>query len=217
MINTMKRIKKTRIVPVIKLSSPDQALPLGKALIEGGLPIAEITFRSPAAEKGIRVMSREFPEILIGAGTVLTPDQADRAISAGAAFIVSPGFNPTLVDYCIGKGYHIIPGIANPGQIEQAIERGLTTLKLFPAEVLGGIRFIKAVSPVYGGISFMPTGGISPANVGEYLAQPAVAACGGSWMVKQQLLDSNSYDTVTALCKKAMKLVEAARKSENQE
>ncbi len=209
----VEKLQKTGIVPVIKLTSPEQARPLGKSLLAGDLPIAEITFRSPAAAEGIRIMSKEFPHILIGAGTVLTPDQADKAILAGAAFIVSPGFNPTLVDYCIGKGYHIIPGIANPGQIEQAVERGLSTLKLFPAAVLGGLNFIKAVSPVYGGVKFMPTGGISPANIGEYLSHPAVAACGGSWMVKQQLLDSNSYDTITTLCKEAVLLVETAQKS----
>ena len=200
------RLRHLRLIPVITLNQAEQAVALGQTLLAAGLPCAEITFRTPAAAEAIRLLRAAFPDLLIGAGTVLTSSQVDAAMAAGADFIVSPGLNPTTVRYCQQQGIPIIPGINNPSQVEQALELGLSTLKFFPAEASGGIAMLKALSAVYP-VQFMPTGGISPANVEKYLALPSVIACGGTWMVPNDLIDQGDWSTLTTLIGEAVALV----------
>ena len=200
------RLRHLRLIPVITLNQAEQAVALGQTLLAARLPGAEITFRTPAAAEAIRLLRAAFPDLLIGAGTVLTSSQVDAAMAAGADFIVSPGLNPTTVRYCQQQGIPIIPGINNPGQVEQALELGLSTLKFFPAEASGGIAMLKALSAVYP-VQFMPTGGISPANVEKYLALPSVIACGGTWMVPNDLIDQGDWSTLTTLIGEAVALV----------
>ena len=207
----LKEIEKIGIIPVVVLDRVEDALPLAKALIEGGLPCAEVTFRTPAAEEAIRVMSENFPELLVGAGTVLTTDQVDRAVAAGAKFIVSPGLNPRIVKYCVEKGIVIVPGCANPSDIEQALENGLEVVKFFPAEAIGGLKLIKAMAAPYVGVKFMPTGGINAVNVREYLAYDRIVACGGSWMVSGKLIKEGKFDEITELVKEAAQIVKECR------
>ncbi|OOE37874.1 ketohydroxyglutarate aldolase [Salinivibrio kushneri] len=195
-----QRLKAIRIVPVIAINNADDAVPLAKTLVDNGLPCAEVTFRTDAAARAIRLMRDAYPDMLIGAGTVLTTTQVDAAIDAGADFIVSPGLNPTTVKHCQQRGIPIIPGINNPSLVEQAMELGLDTLKFFPAEASGGIAMLKALSAVYP-VSFMPTGGVSEANVSDYLALPSVLACGGTWMVPGKLIDEQRWDEIAALIK----------------
>ena len=192
------------IVPVIKLNRPEDAAPLCGALRRGGLPVAEITFRTDAAEESIRRVHAELPDVLLGAGTVLTIDQVDRAVAAGAAFIVSPGLNPTIVRHCLDIGVPILPGCACPSDIERALEMGLTTVKFFPAETLGGIAAIKAMSAPYGQVTFVPTGGIDAAKLPAYLAFPKVLACGGSWMVKEEWIEKGDFAAVEAATRAAV-------------
>lgn len=207
-INTMREVG---IVPVIKLTSSDRAEALGKALLEGGLPIAEITFRSDAAEESIRILRERCPGLLVGAGTVRTTDQVDRALGAGAQFIVTPGFNPPVVDYCIGLSAPIIPGTDSPSLVEVAASRGLSVLKFFPAEVRGGAAYLKSIAPVYPEISFMPTGGVNPENLKGYLNLKTVVACGGSWMVPSELIDRGEFSRISELCAQAVALARTAR------
>ncbi|OOE47508.1 ketohydroxyglutarate aldolase [Salinivibrio kushneri] len=195
-----QRLKAIRIVPVIAINNADDAVPLAKTLVDNGLPCAEVTFRTDAAARAIRLMRDAYPDMLIGAGTVLTTTQVGAAIDAGADFIVSPGLNPTTVKHCQQRGIPIIPGINNPSLVEQAMELGLDTLKFFPAEASGGIAMLKALSAVYP-VSFMPTGGVSEANVSDYLALPSVLACGGTWMVPGKLIDEQRWDEIAALIK----------------
>ncbi|WBA19373.1 bifunctional 4-hydroxy-2-oxoglutarate aldolase/2-dehydro-3-deoxy-phosphogluconate aldolase [Salinivibrio kushneri] len=195
-----QRLKAIRIVPVIAINNADDAVPLAKTLVDNGLPCAEVTFRTDAAARAIRLMRDAYPDMLIGAGTVLTTTQVDAAIDAGADFIVSPGLNPTTVKHCQQRGIPIIPGINNPSLVEQAMELGLDTLKFFPAEASGGITMLKALSAVYP-VSFMPTGGVSEANVSDYLALPSVLTCGGTWMVPGKLIDEQRWDEIAALIK----------------
>ncbi len=207
----LKEIEKIGIIPVVVLDRVEDALPLAKALIEGGLPCAEVTFRTAAAEEAIRVMSENFPELLVGAGTVLTTEQVDRAVAAGAKFIVSPGLNPRIVKYCVEKGIVIVPGCANPSDIEQALENGLEVVKFFPAEALGGLKMIKAMAAPYVGVKFMPTGGINAQNVRDYLAYDRIVACGGSWMVSGKLIKEGKFDEITELVKEAAQIVKECR------
>ncbi|EGR1465631.1 bifunctional 4-hydroxy-2-oxoglutarate aldolase/2-dehydro-3-deoxy-phosphogluconate aldolase [Vibrio cholerae] len=193
-----QRLRAIKIVPVIAINDVAHALPLAKVLVENGLPCAEVTFRTAAAAESIRIMREAYPELLIGAGTVLTTAQVDEAIAAGADFIVSPGLNPTTVKYCQQRNIAIIPGVNNPSLVEQAMEMGLRTLKFFPAEPSGGIAMLKALSAVYP-VSFMPTGGINPNNAQEYLALKSVVACGGTWMVPTDLMDKGDWDTLAEL------------------
>ncbi|GIA33533.1 bifunctional 4-hydroxy-2-oxoglutarate aldolase/2-dehydro-3-deoxy-phosphogluconate aldolase [Vibrio cholerae] len=193
-----QRLRAIKIVPVIAINDVAHALPLAKVLVENGLPCAEVTFRTAAAAESIRIMREAYPDLLIGAGTVLTTAQVDEAIAAGADFIVSPGLNPTTVKYCQQRNIAIIPGVNNPSLVEQAMEMGLRTLKFFPAEPSGGIAMLKALSAVYP-VSFMPTGGINPNNAQEYLALKSVVACGGTWMVPTDLMDKGDWDTLTEL------------------
>lgn len=200
----IEEIGKIGIVPVIALDDERDAKPLAEALFRGGLPVAEVTFRTDAAEESIRIIAKEFPDMLVGAGTVLTIEQADRAVSAGAKFIVSPGLNPKVVSYCVGKNIPVIPGTSNPSDVEAAIELGLDTVKFFPAEAAGGIEMIKAMSAPYGKMKFMPTGGITADNLKEYLDFDKIVACGGSWMVKKDLVSAGSFDKIEALTREAV-------------
>ncbi len=200
----VKELSKIGIVPVIKIENAADAKPLAKALIDGGLPCAEVTFRTSCAKEAIAIIAREYPEMIVGAGTVLTKAQVDDAIEAGAKFIVSPGFNPEIVKYCLSKGCPIVPGINNPSGIEAALELGLDTVKFFPAEQSGGLAMIKAMSAPYGGVSFMPTGGVTPANVNDYLAFNKIVCCGGSWMVKPEMIAAGDFDGITKLVREAV-------------
>ncbi|MDF2512465.1 MAG: hypothetical protein K0S04_2331 [Herbinix sp.] len=200
----LERISKIGIVPVIALENSEDAAPLAKALCDGGLPCAEVTFRTAAAEDSIRIIATEFPEMLLGAGTVLTTEQVDRAIAAGAKFIVSPGLNPKIVKYCVDRNITILPGCTNPSDIEQALEHGLEVVKFFPAEASGGLNMIKAMAAPYTTMKFMPTGGISPANLNTYLDFRKIIACGGSWMVSNDLIRSKNFAEITVLTKQAI-------------
>lgn len=204
-----------RLVPVIALQEVAHAAPLATALVAGGLPVAEVTFRTEAAAEAIRVMadlevtnsSGEATRVFVGAGTVLSPDQADAALAAGARFAVSPGFNPRVVAHCQDIGLPIVPGVSNPTDIEMALEHGITTVKFFPAEAFGGLATLKAIAAPYGMMRFVPTGGIGPKNVADYLAFPKVLACGGSWMVNPSLYQGGDFTTVERLTREAVALV----------
>jgi len=204
MNKVLEKIGELGIIPVVKIEKAEDALPLGRALINGDLPLAEITFRTSAAEESIKTLTRELPNLLVGAGTVLTVEQAKKAVSAGAQFIVSPGFNPKVVDHCIENDIPVTPGINNPTQIEMALERGIKVVKFFPAEASGGLSLLKSMSAPYNEIKFIPTGGITPDNLCDYLSHPKVHACGGSWMVKANLISSGNFDEITRLTKEAV-------------
>ena len=203
----LEKIGELGIIPVVKIEKPEDALPLGRALIDGGLPIAEITFRTSAAEESIKSLTGELPNLLVGAGTVLTVEQVKKAVSAGAKFIVSPGFNPKVVDYCIENSIPITPGINNPTQIEMALERGIEVVKFFPAETSGGLPLLESMSAPYSGIKFIPTGGINLNNLCSYLSYNKVQACGGSWMVKPELISSGNFDEITRLTREAISIM----------
>jgi len=203
----LERIGELGIVPVVKIEKAEDALPLGRALIDGGLPIAEITFRTSAAEDSIKTLTKELPNLLVGAGTVLTIEQVKKAVSAGAQFIVSPGFNPKVVDYCIENDIPVTPGINNPTQIEMALERGIEVVKFFPAEASGGLPLLKSMSAPYNNIKFIPTGGINQNNLCSYLSENKVLACGGSWMVKASLISSDNFDEITRFTKEAISIM----------
>jgi 2-dehydro-3-deoxyphosphogluconate aldolase/(4S)-4-hydroxy-2-oxoglutarate aldolase len=196
MDDILGKIATLRLIPVVKIEDSKDAVPLGRALLKGRLPIAEITFRTVAAEGAIRVLTSELPELLVGAGTVLTIEQVESAVDAGARFIVAPGFNPTVVDYCLERNICVVPGVNNPSQIERALERRLKVVKFFPAEASGGLPFLKAVAAPYSDISFMPTGGINPQNVMSYLSFPRIIACGGSWMVESGLIAAGNFEEI---------------------
>ena len=204
MNDIIKELSLIGIVPVIKIDDAKDAAPLAKALIEGGLPCAEVTFRTAAAKEAISIIAKEYPEMIVGAGTVLTKAQVDDAIEAGAKFIVSPGFNPEIVKYCREKGCPIVPGINNPTGIEQALSLGLDVVKFFPAEQSGGIKMIKAMAAPYGGVKFMPTGGVNPANVNDYLAFNKILCCGGSWMVDAKMIAAGDFDGIKKLVREAV-------------
>lgn len=204
MNSVIEEISKIGIVPVIALDGAKDAEPLAKALCDGGLPCAEVTFRTAAAEESIGIMSEKFPEMLVGAGTVLTTEQVDRAVGAGAKFIVSPGLNPKVVSYCTSKNIPVVPGCANPSDIEQAIELGLDVVKFFPAEAAGGLKMIKAMSAPYTSVKFMPTGGINADNLIEYLNFGKIVACGGSWMVSKDMVAAGDFDKITRLTREAV-------------
>ena len=204
MNEVLEKIQKIGIVPVVVLDDAKDAAPLARALCEGGLPCAEVTFRTAAAEESIRIMAKEFPEMLVGAGTVLTTEQVDRAVNAGAKFIVSPGLNPTVVKYCVDKGIPVTPGTSNPSDVEMAISLGLDVVKFFPAEQAGGINMIKAMAAPYTQMKFMPTGGINAKNINSYLAFDKILACGGSWMVKKDLVAAGEFDKIRDLTKEAV-------------
>lgn len=209
MNSVINELEKIGIVPVIAIEDAKDAVPLARALAEGGLPAAEVTFRTSAAAESIRRMREAVPEMIVGAGTVLTSEQADAAIAAGAQFIVSPGLNPNTVLHCQQKGVPMLPGCSGASDIEKALELGLTEVKFFPAEQLGGLKTIKALAAPYTSVRFMPTGGLNAANLRAYLAEPKIIACGGSFMVKKELISSGSFDKIKELTAQAARLMTA--------
>lgn len=207
-----KKVQSIGVVPVIKLNHPERdAIPLAKALIAGGVPVAEVTFRAAGAAIAIKAMRENFPEMLVGAGTVLTTEQVDEAMAAGAQFIVTPGMDPDIVAYCQKVGIHIFPGCTTPTDYHTAYKFGLEVLKFFPAEQSGGIAKIKAMSAPFPMFKIMPTGGISLKNLADYVKNPVIAACGGSYMVTADLIDNGKWDEITDLCKQSVEIVKAAR------
>ena len=211
MNEVLEKLGKIGIVPVVVLDDAKDAENLGRALMEGGLPCAEVTFRTAAAEESIRILSEKFPEMIVGAGTVLTIEQVDRAVKAGAKFIVSPGTNPKVVDYCVKNNIPITPGTCTPSNVETALEFGLDVVKFFPAEPSGGLNFIKAITAPYVGVKFMPTGGINAKNVRDYLAYDRIIACGGSWMVTKDLIKAGDFEQIKKLTAEATEIVKEVR------
>ncbi len=207
MSSIKEQLKALKVIPVIAIDKAEDIIPLGKVLAENGLPAAEITFRSAAAAEAIRLLRETQPDMLIGAGTVLNREQAIAAKEAGATFIVSPGFNPNTVKACQEIGIDIVPGVNNPSTVEAALEMGLTTLKFFPAEASGGINMVKSLLAPYTDIELMPTGGINPANIKDYLAIPRVLACGGTWMVDKKLIEVGNWEELARLTREAVALV----------
>ena len=211
MSTAAERFAELGVVPVGVLEDAKDAAPLAKALVEGGLPCAEVTFRTAAAEESIRIMASEYPDMFVGAGTVLTIDQVDRAVAAGAKFIVSPGFDPEIVDYCLSKDIPVFPGVITPSEVAQAVKRGLKVVKFFPAEQFGGVATIKAMAAPYVGLKFMPTGGVNAKNLENYLSCDKIVACGGSWMVKGDLVKAGKFDEIKSLTEEAVKLAAQIR------
>jgi 2-dehydro-3-deoxyphosphogluconate aldolase/(4S)-4-hydroxy-2-oxoglutarate aldolase len=207
MHETLRSLAGIGLVPVIKIEDAAKAVPLGNALAAGGIPVAEVTFRTAAAEDAIRAMTAECPDLLVGAGTVINVALAKKAIAAGAKFIVSPGFNPAVVDYCIENDIPILPGVNNASLVEAGLEKGLDTFKFFPAEASGGVAMIDSLAGPFGNVKFVPTGGIDAANVGDYAKRNSVLAIGGSWMVKADLVSADKWDEITALCRAAVAAV----------
>ncbi|HIR84229.1 MAG TPA: bifunctional 4-hydroxy-2-oxoglutarate aldolase/2-dehydro-3-deoxy-phosphogluconate aldolase [Candidatus Galloscillospira excrementavium] len=204
MNTVIEQFSRIGIVPVIAIDDAEKAVPLAKALVAGGLPAAEVTFRTAAGEEAIRRIATEVPDMLVGAGTVLTTDQADRAIAAGAQFIVSPGFNPAVTRYVIDKGVPMMPGTATPGEMEQAMSMGLDVVKFFPAEQNGGVAKLKALAGPYTTLRWMPTGGVNTKNLMDYLSFDKIVACGGTWMVKKDLIEGERWDEITRICREAV-------------
>ncbi len=196
MNDSLQIIAALRLVPVVKIENSTDAVSLGRALLNGNLPLAEVTYRTTAAEAAIRLISVKLPEILVGAGTVLSIEQVKSAVNAGARFIVAPGFNPAVVDYCLENDICVMPGVNNPSQIERALERKLKVVKFFPAEASGGLPFLKAIAAPYRDIQFMPTGGINPQNMMSYLSYSRVIACGGSWLVESSLTSTGNFEEI---------------------
>ena len=197
-----------KVVPVVVLDDAKDAEPLAKALVEGGLPCAEVTFRTEEAAESIRIMTEVYPDMLVGAGTVLTTEQVDKAVESGAKFIVSPGFDPEIVDYCIEKNIPVFPGCISPSEIAQAVKRGLKVVKFFPAEQSGGLAMIKAMASPYNMLKFMPTGGINTKNLKDYLACDKILCCGGSWMVKGDMIKAGEFEKIKKLTREAKELAE---------
>lgn len=202
-----KKIEELKIVPVVVLHNADNAVPLADALIQGGLPIAEITFRTEAAEASIRAITERFPEMLVGAGTIVTVEQAKKAVSAGAKFLVSAGFSQKVTEYAIENKIPVFPGICTPTELMYLLEYGLSVAKFFPASQYGGLATIKALSGPFPQMRFMPTGGINAGNIREYLADPRIIACGGSWMVKDSLIREGMFDEIKKATMEAVELV----------
>lgn len=211
MENIMVQIEKTGVIPVVVINDVEDAEPLAQALCEGGLPCAEVTFRTAAAEESIRKMTDIYPNMLIGAGTVLTTEQVDRAVVAGAKFIVSPGFDSEVVDYCILKQIPVFPGCITPSEVAQAVKRGLKVVKFFPAAQFGGVSTIQALAAPYVGLKFMPTGGVNAKNLADYLQCKSIIACGGSWMVKSDLIKAGEFEKIKDMTKEAVSLVNEIR------
>jgi 2-dehydro-3-deoxyphosphogluconate aldolase/(4S)-4-hydroxy-2-oxoglutarate aldolase len=207
----IEKISAMGVIPVVAIENASDAGGLGDALIEGGLPCAEITFRTAAAASAIRTLCNSHPEILVGAGTVLTKSDAETAVDAGASFVVTPGFDGDLVDWCLDQSIPVIPGVMTPTDINAAINRKLNVLKFFPAEAAGGVKTLKAISGPYGSIKFVPTGGITLGNLEAYLSLPNVVACGGSWLVQKDQISSGEFDTIESLVREAVQLVERIR------
>jgi 2-dehydro-3-deoxyphosphogluconate aldolase/(4S)-4-hydroxy-2-oxoglutarate aldolase len=206
-----ERIAACGVVPVVVLEDAKDAKPLAEALVEGGLPVAEVTFRTAAAEESIRIMAEAYPDMLVGAGTVLSVEQAQRAVNAGAKFIVSPGFDEEVVDWCLANNVPVYPGIITPSEATKAVKRGLKIVKFFPAEQFGGVATIKALAAPFTTLKFMPTGGINAKNIRDYLTNNKIIACGGSWMVKGDLVKAGDFAKIKELVKEAVELVKEIR------
>lgn len=211
MADLLEKLGLLGVVPVVEIERSEDAVELGKALLAGGLPCAEITFRTAAAEEAIRQISSNLPEVIVGAGTVLSVDQASRAVSGGAQFIVSPGFNPRVVDWCLEHQVPVTPGVATPTEIDMALGKELKVLKFFPAEALGGVAMLKAIAAPYRGVKFIPTGGINAQNLADYLKLPMVHACGGSWLAPAKLISAGAFDEITRLTQEAVTIVRQHR------
>lgn len=206
-----ERIAACGVVPVVVLEDAKDAKPLAEALVEGGLPVAEVTFRTAAAEESIRIMAEAYPDMLVGAGTVLSVEQAQRAVNAGAKFIVSPGFDEEVVDWCLANNVPVYPGIITPSEATKAVKRGLKIVKFFPAEQFGGVATIKALAAPFTTLKFMPTGGINAKNIRDYLTNNKIIACGGSWMVKGDLVKAGDFAKIKELVTEAVELVKEIR------
>ena len=204
-------IKELGLVPVVVLNDAKDAVSLAGALMEGGLPVAEVTFRTEAAEESIRLIAQAYPDMLVGAGTVITTEQVDRAVAAGAKFIVSPGFDAEVVDYCLEKGIPVYPGVVTPSEVMQAVKRGLKVVKFFPAQQYGGVDTIKALAAPFPQIRFMPTGGVNLKNLKDYLSSDKVVACGGSWMVKGDMIKAGEFDKIAQITREAVALAKEIR------
>lgn len=207
-MNIMEQIRHHRLVPVIKLDEASDAAPLAEALCEGGLPVAEITFRTEAAKDAIRLMTRQNPQMLVGAGSLTNAGQAEQAVDAGASFLVSAGFSRQVTEFALDNNIPVFPGICTPTELMLLVEYGLPVAKFFPAEQYGGLKTIKALSAPFPNMSFMPTGGIGPENITDYLAFSKIIACGGSWMVKDSMIRCHEFDKIRALTKEAVGLVQ---------
>ena len=207
----LEQIQALGVVPVVAIENATDAPQLGRALVAGGLPCAEITFRTAAAPEAIRLMAAECPDVLVGAGTVLTVVQAETAVANGAKFIVTPGFDDAVVDWCIANQVPVTPGVMTPTEINLALNKGLNVLKFFPAEAAGGVKTLTAVGGPYGDVKFVPTGGISPNNLRDYLSLPSVLACGGSWLVKKPLISGGEFETIMRLAQEAVAIVKEVR------
>jgi len=210
-MNIIERIEQIGIIPVVSIPKAEHALPLAEALLAGGLPCAEITFRTAAAAEAIAQIKKHLPEMRVGAGTVLSVEQADVALGAGAEFIVSPGMNPLVVEHCLNQRAPIFPGVCTPTEIEMALSKGVEVLKFFPAEPAGGVKFLKAVCAPYAHVKFIPTGGIDTKNIGEYLAISQVLACGGSWMVKPEWMNAGEFGRIKQSAGEAVALIRELR------
>jgi 2-dehydro-3-deoxyphosphogluconate aldolase/(4S)-4-hydroxy-2-oxoglutarate aldolase len=211
MSDVIERIGKLGIVPVVAIDDAAQAAPLGQALLDGGLPCAEITFRTAAAADAIRALTGGYPDMLVGAGTVLSVEQARQAAEAGARFIVSPGFDPAVVDWCLENDLPVTPGAVTPSEVTAALNKGLSVLKFFPAEAMGGLKTLKAIGGPFGSVKFIPTGGINKDNLAEYLSQPIVHACGGSWIVRRQLIAAGEFGEIARLTAEAVEVARRVR------
>ncbi|MFW6388228.1 MAG: bifunctional 4-hydroxy-2-oxoglutarate aldolase/2-dehydro-3-deoxy-phosphogluconate aldolase [bacterium] len=211
MSEVLETIRRHGLVPVIKLESADSAEPLARTLQESGLPLAEITFRTDAAEESIRRIAKSVPDVLVGAGTVLSIQQVQQAMEAGASFIVTPGFNPRVVEYCVANDIPVTPGVSNPTDVEAALEYALDILKFFPAGAAGGTAMLKALAGPYGGVGFIPTGGVKPDNLADYLELANVVAVGGSWMVPSDAIKNGDFEKVARLTREAVELTTQIR------
>lgn len=212
MSEILQQLGNLGLVPVVAIEQARDAPRLGQALLAGGLPCAEITFRTAAARQAIQLLAAECPDVLVGAGTVLSVEQAQQAVSAGAKFIVSPGFDSDVVNWCLDNNVPVTPGVVTPTEVAQALKKGLNVLKFFPAEAAGGVKLLKAIAAPYGGVKFIPTGGINANNLADYLSLPVVHACGGSWMVKKQLIANGEFDKITTLTREAVSIAKQVRK-----
>ena len=211
MTKTFEALSRIGIVPVITIDRPQDAVPLARALLNGGIGCAEITFRTASAEEAIQRIGGECHEMLVGAGTVLTVQQAEQAVRAGAQYIVAPGFDAAVVEWCLGNGVPVLPGVATPTEINMALARGVKLLKFFPAEEIGGVRMLKTLHAPYQEVQFIPTGGINARNLAEYLALPNVVACGGSWMATESMISEGRFDEIARLSREARAIVGRAR------
>ena len=205
------RLRALRVMPVIQIENAADAVPLAKVLVENGLPAAEITFRTAAAAESIRLIRAAYPQIVLCAGTVLTTEQVDAAIAAGVDFVISPGFNPTTVKYCLANNIKMIPGVNNPSLVEQALELGVSALKFFPAEASGGINMLKSLVGPYSQIQLMPTGGVTPLNLSDYLAIPQVIACGGTWIAPTSAITQHDWDLIAANVREVCAMIAQAK------